>query len=389
MSDKLFCYGCCYSAANEDFPGKPSGERPCCFCTRNKEREEWVNKAKENSPEWFENDTPNPFTGYWYDNSKAVRFPMDCYQSLDMLEQIKEDRKKNKINENAANSILKAIADVLHGESIPDWTKDYKIVGQVMQLLQDKGSYRDAYGRLTIAVAGMQKEVGKLRQWIDDLQSGMYVNCVYCGHRYGPDPGTPVAMAEVLKEHIAQCPGHPLSEARKENERLKVEQDDLTQSIIDRDYALESIGWLLSGCEPTDESMYEKFPVIKKVKDFVDRAVELNGGLATLNQLAKKVHALAVEKGWWEGERSVSEQIANFHDEISEAWQEYRNGNHPTFTYYNPGSEKPEGFPIEMADLIIRVLDTCAAYNIDIEAAIRLKHEFNKTREWRHGGKLA
>jgi hypothetical protein len=44
-------------------------------------------------------------------------------------------------------------------------------------------------------------EIIRLRQWIADLQSGMFINCVYCGHRYGPDPGTPTAMADVLKAH--------------------------------------------------------------------------------------------------------------------------------------------------------------------------------------------
>lgn len=26
-------------------------------------------------------------------------------------------------------------------------------------------------------------EVSRLTKWVSDLQSGMYVNCVYCGHR--------------------------------------------------------------------------------------------------------------------------------------------------------------------------------------------------------------
>jgi len=64
-------------------------------------------------------------------------------------------------------------------------------------------------------------EIEKLRRWVNDLQSGMYVNCVYCGHRYGPQEDTPVAMADVLKEHIAQCPEHPLSAANAEIERLR------------------------------------------------------------------------------------------------------------------------------------------------------------------------
>jgi hypothetical protein len=114
-----------------------------------------------------------------------------------------------------------------------------------------------------------------------------------------------------------------------------------------------------------------------------------------LNKLADEVHALAVNMGWWDEvvigktvvPRSLGDQISNFHAEISEAWEEYRNGNEPDEIYYNNG--KPEGFPVELADLIIRVLDTCAAYHIDIDGAVRIKHEYNKTRPFRHGGKKA
>lgn len=55
------------------------------------------------------------------------------------------------------------------------------------------------------------REIDRLRQWINDLQSGMYVNCVYCGHQYGPSETTPVSMADALKAHIEQCPEHPMS----------------------------------------------------------------------------------------------------------------------------------------------------------------------------------
>lgn len=61
--------------------------------------------------------------------------------------------------------------------------------------------------------------------WIADLQSGMFINCVYCGHQYGPDPGTPVAMADVLKAHVERCPRHPMSELRAELWRRMNELD--------------------------------------------------------------------------------------------------------------------------------------------------------------------
>lgn len=64
-------------------------------------------------------------------------------------------------------------------------------------------------------------EVQRMRAWVNDLQSGMYINCVYCGHRYGPDPGAPVAMADVLKEHIQACPEHPMAKLKIANEHLQ------------------------------------------------------------------------------------------------------------------------------------------------------------------------
>jgi hypothetical protein len=71
-------------------------------------------------------------------------------------------------------------------------------------------------GNITMEAARQAAaERDQARRWVADLQSGMFVNCVYCGHRYGPKNDTPVAMADILKAHIAVCPQHPLSIARK------------------------------------------------------------------------------------------------------------------------------------------------------------------------------
>lgn len=88
--------------------------------------------------------------------------------------------------------------------------------------LEDKLGLREyiAATLLTVArerdaeLAQAREEVERLQGWVNDLQAGMYINCVYCGHRYGPDPGTPVAMAKVLKQHIERCPKHPMSDLR-------------------------------------------------------------------------------------------------------------------------------------------------------------------------------
>lgn len=55
------------------------------------------------------------------------------------------------------------------------------------------------------------KEIKRLEEWISDLHSNKYINCVYCGHRYGPDTVPP--SREILHEHITKCEKHPLCEA--------------------------------------------------------------------------------------------------------------------------------------------------------------------------------
>lgn len=79
---------------------------------------------------------------------------------------------------------------------------------------------------------GWCADVARLREWVDDLQSGMYINCVYCGHRYGPNDGAPASMAEVLHEHIRQCPAHPLRACEAERDLLREEAPRL-RAVLD------------------------------------------------------------------------------------------------------------------------------------------------------------
>lgn len=104
------------------------------------------------------------------------------------------------------------------------------------------------------------------------------------------------------------------------------------------------------------------------------------------------VHQLAKDNGWWDDAdiRIVPEKLALIHSEVSEALEEYRNGQ---MELYFPSkyddNPKPEGFGVELADAVIRIYDLCGYLGIDLDSLVELKHEYNKSRPYRHGGKLA
>lgn len=104
-------------------------------------------------------------------------------------------------------------------------------------------------------------------------------------------------------------------------------------------------------------------------------------------ELARDIHSNAKLHGWWDEPRTFGELIALCHSELSEALEEYRYGHEPHETYY-PSGDKPEGIPSELADVVIRIIDMCAYYGIDLESAIEAKHAYNKTRPYKHGGKV-
>jgi len=101
-----------------------------------------------------------------------------------------------------------------------------------------------------------------------------------------------------------------------------------------------------------------------------------------LSEFAYAVHSNAVKKGFWNdnnGKIFYLKQVAMIHSEVSEITEVISKG------------EDPEKAVLEMADVIIRVLDLWAGMNHDgvfkgnIETVMKEKAEYNKTRPYMHG----
>lgn len=105
-----------------------------------------------------------------------------------------------------------------------------------------------------------------------------------------------------------------------------------------------------------------------------------------------------------EDPKMFSEKMLLVVSEVSEALEEYRNGRVVDFLYFMnklgfehqdearfreaPTLNKPEGIPVELADAVIRIFDFAEANGIDLEKAIELKLEYNRSRPYKHGRKF-
>ena len=123
----------------------------------------------------------------------------------------------------------------------------------------------------------------------------------------------------------------------------------------------------------------------------------------SLQVLQKDIHQTAIDHGWYEG--SSSDPLADPNripallmlivSEASEALEAFREAKKDTdireIQYESSGSgtgsQKPVGFPSEIADIVIRCLDLSEHYGIDLASIILEKHQYNITRSYKHGGK--
>ncbi|HUU89540.1 MAG TPA: hypothetical protein VMX17_17540 [Candidatus Glassbacteria bacterium] len=112
----------------------------------------------------------------------------------------------------------------------------------------------------------------------------------------------------------------------------------------------------------------------------------------SLNELAKEFLQVSVDHGFHdEGSDGITSNtiaafVANLHGEISELWEAYRKDT------LNKKCDKPINLTCaeeELADIIIRTLEYGQQLGLDMDRAVSIKNEYNKTRPWRHGGKKA
>lgn len=105
----------------------------------------------------------------------------------------------------------------------------------------------------------------------------------------------------------------------------------------------------------------------------------------TLTDLCTVINDWATKKGWNETPDSVghkAEQIALMHSELSECLEFIRAKQQPAMDDKVPSLT---GEAAELADVLIRIFHYCGKRGIDLGEAVRLKHEFNITRPYKHG----
>lgn len=107
----------------------------------------------------------------------------------------------------------------------------------------------------------------------------------------------------------------------------------------------------------------------------------------SLNEMMAEVVEFEKSKGWQPNDNQFGTSVVLLHSEASEMLEAFR--EHDWGSTSETG--KPEGVSSEGADLLIRLLSTWAQFvaphGWDLESEYERKMAYNRTREYRHGGK--
>lgn len=99
--------------------------------------------------------------------------------------------------------------------------------------------------------------------------------------------------------------------------------------------------------------------------------------------LQDRIHKNAVNKGFWKTKREKAVSLCLIHAEVSEALEAIRDGN-PKDKHL----PHRDSFEVELADIVIRVMDLAGHNNIPLANVIMEKVAFNETRPKKHGKKF-
>lgn len=106
----------------------------------------------------------------------------------------------------------------------------------------------------------------------------------------------------------------------------------------------------------------------------------------TLERMAQDVAYVNRLNGWYDDNRTFFDELFLLASEVFEAGDAWR--DHGFHDVVGPGCPaKPLSVGSELADVLIRLLDTAYRNGIDLMAEYQRKVKYNLTRGYRHGGK--
>ena len=119
----------------------------------------------------------------------------------------------------------------------------------------------------------------------------------------------------------------------------------------------------------------------------------------TIEELVKRAYQHAKDKGFHDVENEASTNHMLMVTELAEATEEVRKGKPPLYAITGKDlltaslgvikerGLKPEGEAIELVDVVIRIADYFGHKGWDLEELLKLKLQYNTTRDHMHGGK--